>query len=987
MSNSFKLVIINLGFTSFKSSYPTVFFNNFSLFFYLKKTNNFLKMKKAVYFIFIIAFLLSCKPYSKDKNGISLKIKESVTNSKRLIRIDVLSDDIIHVKSFPTLSTENINSLIVDSAIQKETIPWAIEENDSIVILVTKKLKVHVNKESGAIQFTDLNGNTILTERKNKASQFKSKTIDGNNYFEIQQVFDSPENEAFYGLGQHQNGLVNYKGHDIDLFQHNIDDVVPFLVSSKNYGILWDNYSRSKFGDPRDFMPLSVLKVYDENGLAGGLTARYYTTYSNSEIFVTRQESEIRYKYLDELKKFPEKFPLGTGKVEWKGFLEANTDGLYKFQAYSAGFMKIWLNDSLIFDSWRQCWNPWSRNFSLEMKQGTKIPLTIEWIPDGGESYIALECLTPYEGDEMKELSLWSEAAKAIDYYFVYGSNIDEVISGYRKLTGKSPIMPNWAMGLWQSRERYKTQEELLGVVKEYRKRNIPLDNIVLDWHYWEEDKWGDHSFEPSRFQDPKKMMDELHNDLHANIMISVWPKYYVGTKNYDIMEKNGWLYMENINNKQKDWVGPGYVSTFFDVFNKDARKEFWKQINDSLFSKGIDGWWLDATEPDILSNTSFEARKKLMSPTALGDGSVYFNAFSLMQSKGVYEGQRGTDPNKRVFILTRSAFAGQQRYAAATWSGDVASRWSDLKEQIAAGLNFSMSGIPYWTTDIGGFSLERRYIDAKGKDLNEWRELNLRWYQFGVFCPLFRIHGQYPYREIYNTSPENNPVYKSMVYYDNLRYQLMPYIYSLAGMTYHNDYTIMRPLIMDHYNDVKVTNINDEYMFGPSMLVCPIYVYKAQDRSVYFPSTSNWYDLLTGEFFEGGKEYLVKAPLEKIPVFVREGSIVPVGPVMQYTGEIAPDSLTIYVYKGADGQFTLYEDDGTSYDYEKGLYSTIHFSYINSENKLILDERKGQFPGMLNERIFNIVIVSKENIQGLKSTPKISKTVKYDGKPISLEL
>jgi alpha-D-xyloside xylohydrolase len=853
--------------------------------------------------------LVSCNSYTKDEKGITLKVKDTINSCEKIIRLDVVSDDIIRVQSYPDKKIALKESLMIIDSLNLPTPDWKLADENDTLYLSTSTLLLKISKTSGKIAFFNSEGNLKLAEGKEGVTKFTPEEIEGETLYKVQQTFDSPDDEAFYGLGQHQNGQMNYKGQDVDVLQHNIVSVVPFLVSSKNYGILWDNYSHTKFGDPRDYEPISILKLYGKDEQPGGLTATYYADLDKKEIYTTRSENKIYYKFLDNMKDFPAGFNLAKGMVEWDGYIEASETGKYKFMAYSAGYMKLWVDNNLIFDCWRQCWNPWGRIFSLPMEPGKKVKIHIEWIPDAGESYMAFECLSPISDKEQNMLSLYSEAARKVDYYFINGNNIDEIIRGYRTITGKAPIMPEWAMGLWQSRERYKTQDELIGVVKEYRKRNIPLDNIVLDWQYWPEDKWGDHGFDYARFPNPEGMMEELHNQLHTNLMISVWAKYYENCKNYQIMKDRGWLYMQNIINKQKDWVGPGYVSTFYDAYNADARKEFWRQINDSLFSRGVDAWWLDATEPDVLSNTSIPERKKLIGPTAMGSSTEFINPFSLVQTQAVYEGQRNVSPNQRVFILTRSAYAGQQRYSAATWSGDVASRWSDLKEQIAAGVNFCISGIPYWTTDIGGFAMETRYMNPNAADLEEWRELNMRWYQFGVFCPLFRIHGQFPYREIYNTSPEGHPVYKSMVYYDKLRYKLMPYIYSLSGMTYFDDYTIMRALIMDHAVDKNVLNIADEFMFGPSLLVCPVYDYKVRDRKVYLPSTSNWYNLLSGEFFEGGKEYTVAAPLEKIPVFVKEGAIVPVGPDIQYVNEKLADPITLFVFEGKDGSFALYED------------------------------------------------------------------------------
>jgi len=410
------------------------------------------------------------------------------------------------------------------------------------------------------------------------------------------------------------------------------------------------------------------------------------------------------------------------------------------------------------------------------------------------------------------------------------------VISGYRTLTGKAQIVPKWALGFWQSRERYKTQNEILSTVDEFRKRKIPIDNIVLDWSYWKEAGWGSQDFDEARFPSPDSMIDVLHKKYNTQIMISVWPKFYEGISTYNEFDKQGWLYKKNIADRQRDWIGKGYISTFYDAFNEKARKGFWDLINKKIYSKGIDAWWMDASEPDILSNVDPEKRKLQMSPTALGSAAEYLNAYPLQNAKGIYEGQRSTDPDKRVFLLTRSGFAGSQRYAAVVWSGDIGSTWRDVKNQISAGSNFSMSGLPYWTMDAGGFVVPLKFEEPNAEGIEEWRELMTRWSQFGSFVPIFRSHGQFPFREIFNTAPEEHAAYKSFLYYDHLRYRLMPYIYSVAGAAYHNDYTIMRGLAMDFANDSEVLNITDQYMFGPSLLINPVYEYKKRQRELYLP-------------------------------------------------------------------------------------------------------------------------------------------------------
>ncbi len=649
----------------------------------------------------------------------------------------------------------------------------------------------------------------------------------------------------------------------------------------------------------------------------------------------------------------------------------------------SAGYARLWIDGRLLFDRWRQCWNASASYFTLNLEQGRRYPLKIEWIPDGGESYIALRYLTPLDDDEQQRISFWSEVADQIDYYFISGENMDEVISGYRTVTGKAPVMPEWAMGFWQSRQRYTNQEELLDVVREYRKRNIPFDNIVLDWQYWPADKWGDHQFDVTRFPDPDGMIRTLHDDLNARIMISVWPKYYVGTENYEAMKSKGYLYMRNVEMERRDWIG--YLSTFYDAFNADARTAFWNQINIALYSRGIDAWWLDATEPDITSNLPMEERKAMMNPTALGSADRYFNAYSLVQAQGVYEGQRATDPENRVFILTRSAFAGLQRYSAANWSGDIAARWHDMAAQIPCGLNMSMSGIPWWTMDIGGFSVESRYHNPSPADLDEWRELMTRWHQYGAFVPLFRSHGEFPFREIYNTAPDNHIAYKTMVEYNRLRYRLMPYIYSLAGQAWLNDYTIMRGLTMDFSLDTEVFDIADQYMFGPSLMVNPVTEYKVRSRKVYLPSAYGWYDVRTGRHYAGGTVVEADAPYEWMPLFAREGSLIPTGPDIQYTGEKEADPLTLWVYAGADGAFELYEDEGDNYNYEDGAYTLIPLTWNEAERTLTIGKREGEYRGMLHERTINVIMVSENRAVKLDFGRPPDKSVKYSGEEIKV--
>ena len=939
-----------------------------------------MKRMTVIYFVVFVLSISCTKKSTYEKLADGIVVHFNSKGNESHLKLQVIEDNIIHVTvaSADTFSVAKSLS-VVD--IKHEDATWELVETENELTLKTNAIQTIVMLATGEVIFKDSTGRVLLQEKKGGGKTFTSILDEGKKAYVIRQEFESPSDEAFYGLGGHQNGQVNYKGQDVELAQHNIVDVIPFLYSSKNYGILWDNYSISHFGDPREYLPLTSLKLFNKVGQEGGLTADYYV---GNNIVKSVNENKIDYEFLEtvQVDSFP-KDVARTGKVVWEGAFSSDVEGSHKFLIYSAGYYKVWLDEKLILDDWRQGWNPWTNKFEVSIKNGEKHKLKIEWMPDGG-AYIAVKHLDPISDEEQNRLSLSSDVADEINYYFVRGDNADEVIAGYRQLTGKAPIVPKWAMGFWQSRERYHSQKELIDVVKEYRRRMIPLDNIVLDWQYWEDPKWGSHEFDATRFPDPQGMMDELHKNLHANLMISVWPKFNVGTAHYDELNAKGFLFTRNAQKKRKDWVGIGYESTFYNPFIDEAGKLFWKQIDEKLNRYGIDGWWLDATEPDMHSNLSIDERKLNMSPTGMGSGARFFNAYSLLNSKGIYEGQRKSSPDKSVFILTRSAFAGQQRYGAVTWSGDIVSRWGDFQDQIATGINFSLSGIPYWTMDIGGFAVERRYNNATGETLNEWRELNTRWFQFGAFCPIFRSHGQYPFREIFNISPEGHEAYKSMLYYDKLRYRLMPYIYSLAGNSYFNDYTIMRGLVMDFNADPKVHNIADQYMFGPSLLINPVYVYKVTSRNLYLPEYTGWYDLYTGKYESGGQTLKADAPYGRMPVYVKEGSIIPMGPPLQYTSQKPVDPLTVFVYTGKDGIFNLYEDEGVNYNYEQGKSSTILFTYNEATNTLMIGNREGSFNGMLEKRTIQIVWVKKDRMVNIDAT-KPDKVISYEGKEVSI--
>jgi len=910
-------------------------------------------MKRLIIGAVVMLYACAQKPnYTKTEDGVIVDH----------VQLKIVLPNVIQVIAFPD-SIRTIESMMVVSDSKREAPKWDLIETSEGIDIKTTELIASISFDDGHVTFKDTTGNIILQESA-KGRTLEAYQLEGGTSYHTRQVFESPDDEAFYGLGGHQNGQMNYKGQDVELVQHNIVDVVPFVYSSRNYGILWDNYSISRFGDPREFLPLSSLQLFTRDDKPGGLTADYYV---EDKVVKSLIQNDIGIEYLETpaYDTLPQDVSR-KGKIVWEGSFTSDAEGEHKFLVYASNYFKVWVDDNLIMDKWRQNWNPWSNKFNVPLKKGEKHKLKIEWFPDGG--YMAVKHLDPLPPDEQSKLSLWSEAGDNINYYFIKGNNADEVISGYRNLTGKAPIPPKWAMGFWQSRERYRNQQEVIDVVKEYRKRHIPLDNIVLDWQYWKDPEWGTHTFDPSRFPNPKGMVDDVHK-LHANLMISVWPKFNKGTASYDEMNDQGFLFKRNIEKGRKDWVGIGYQNTFYDPFNDKAGKLFWQRIDERLNSLGIDAYWLDATEPDMHSNLSIEERKLNMTPTAIGPGAKYFNAYSLANSKNLYEGSRQVDPNKRVFILTRSAFAGQQRYAAVTWSGDIVSRWSDFKDQIAAGINFSLSGIPYWTMDIGGFAVERKYENAEGATLNEWKELNTRWFQFGAFCPIFRSHGQYPFREIYNIAAAGSEHYETMVAYDRLRYRLMPYIYTLSAKAYFDDYTIMRGLVMDFNDDRNVRNIADQYMFGPSILVNPVTDYEVRKREVYLPTGTGWYDFTTLKYFDGGQKLNVDAPLSTIPLFIKEGSIVPMGPDMEYTSEKS-DPITLRIFGGKDASFSLYEDEGTNYNYESDHFSLIPLTYNESEKTLTIGRRFGEYDGMKEHRSFLIDYVDSKGNKFQSAAP-----------------
>jgi alpha-D-xyloside xylohydrolase len=557
-----------------------------------------------------------------------------------------------------------------------------------------------------------------------------------------------------------------------------------------------------------------------------------------------------------------------------------------------------------------------------------------------------------------------SEVSDSMDYYFFYGPDFDRLIADYRELTGTTPLFGKWAYGYWQCKNRYDSQAELLAIAQKYRDLHIPLDNIVQDWFWW--NTMGEPVFNKN-YPDPKGMVDALHkNNVH--LMISVWPYFRPGSPVYDDMDKRGFF----IDRTKVQSFHPPRMA-LYDAFNPDARKYYWSLMNEALFKIGVDAWWLDTTEPETEGR---ETNLLVTNKVAIGNGARYANEFPLLTSTAVYEGQREATDKKRVFILSRSAYAGVQRNAVATWSGDVDPNWETFRRQIPAGLNYSLSGLPYWTTDIGGFV-------AANPDDPAYRELFVRWFEFGTFCPIFRVHGT-------RTTNQNElwsyglDAQKTLVAYDNLRYRLMPYIYSLAWKTTSEGYTIMRPLVMDFREDIRAQNIGDQFLLGPAILVNPVTEPGATARHLYLPA-AKWYDFWTGSTIQGGRALDAPSPIDRLPLYVRAGSILPLGPDVAYAAEKSANPIEVRVYRGANGAFTLYEDENDTYNYEKGAYSTILFSWDDATRTLTIGDRTGSFPGMLENRAFRVVFVNENHGTGGGLTENADRTVRYSGKKISV--
>jgi alpha-D-xyloside xylohydrolase len=602
---------------------------------------------------------------------------------------------------------------------------------------------------------------------------------------------------------------------------------------------------------------------------------------------------------------------------------------------------------------------------------------------------------------------LWADVVDELDYYFIRGERFDDITRGCHELTGRAPLPPKWAFGYAQSKERYINAKEMVDIVREYRRRKIPLDLIVLDWKSWPAGNgWGQKSFDPSRFPDPKAFTRELH-ELGAKLMVSIWPIMTGDCPDQRELLERGLML--------------GNQSTY-DAFQEEARRCYWEQANRGLFASGIDAWWCDCTEPfeaDWSGAVKPEPHARLaintdQSKRYLDPGLI--NAYSLLHSAGIYEGQRRATPDKRVLNLTRSSYAGQHRYATITWSGDICATWETLRRSIPEGVNFCVTGEPYWTLDIGGFFINndpalwfwrgdydagcRGLTDANATgpdpkdtgctDCGFW-ELYVRWLEYGVFLPMFRSHGTDAAREIWRFGEAGTPFYDAIAKYIRLRYQLIPYIYSLAAQVTLNSYTLMRAVALDFPDDAATHDLTDQYLFGSALMVCPVtrpmYFQRnsepvrdaAKSREVYLPKGGRWYDFWTDKAYAGGQTINADAPLETIPIFVRAGAILPMSPVMQYVDEIPDAPYEIRIYRGAGGEFSLYEDAGDNYDYETGGCAIVKLTWNDDRGELVISGRQGSFATLVKSREYRLVFVSEQGRE--------TRTARYTGQEIRVRV
>lgn len=851
------------------------------------------RRQKAVWFMLAALFLvgpisaaqtIQVKSFARSPGGVLFNMQHG------LLEIEVCSEGVVHVVYS---LRENIPAPAVSIVKDHwEPVPFHVARDHKEVRISTRKIAVLVQLSSGRISFLDGKGAVILQEPDGGGKMLTPAVVAGQNTWRPEQKFLSPSGEGFYGLGQHQEGFLNWRGIPLRLQQVDANISMPFVLSNKGYGLIWNNAAIT------DFNPTDEVVKIDPITRTGKFTSGAAGTYG----FMATG---------------------GTGR-ERLG-LEVDGETVVDLKGYVA---------------------PYAGSGVLDLKASTEHTLTMP----GASNEAAVYVRSPSE----TTTGFRSEAGDAIDYYFLYGPDLNQVVAAYREATGSAPLFPRWAYGFWQCRERYSTQNQLLEAAAGFRQRKLPVDVMVQDWQYWGKYGWNAMRFDEDNYPDPSAMIRTLHEE-NLHFVISVWSKFEPKTDIFKKMQSQSLLVPDT------EW---------FDAFNPKARELFWSTMRDGIFKHGADGWWLDATEPefDILKDK----------PTFLGLGNYLRNAYPFFVTQAVYQGQRTNAPNRRVVILTRSAYLGLQRNAAAAWSGDIAGNWTDFRRQISTGLGFTMTGVPYWTTDIGGFDRPHDQHESAA-----YHELLTRWFEYGIFCPLFRIHGNQSETEIWKYGPEVETTFRK---YDGLRYRLLPYIYSTAWRITEKGDNLMHSLPLDYHSDPTVTDIADQFIFGPSLLINPVVTPNARNRSLYLPHEPAWIDFWTGQRVTGGQTITADAPLEKIPVYVKAGSILPLGPVMQYATE-AKGPIELRIYPGRDASFVLYDDEGDNYNYEKGAHSTIPIQWNESSKTLTLGPTQGNFPGIPGSTVFRIVRVRPGHGIGFDPAIQPDAEIIYKGGKVRAQL
>lgn len=855
-------------------------------------------------FLPLASFSQVYQKYTLENDGLKIQLSEGILNiiplTDKAVRIQWEKDGIREDKEFV---------LINKGAAPK----FKLKESTYKLDLITNSITISFDKNTSAITYSDKNGKVFLSEKAGSRKLVKS-AVDGEPCFIAEQRFDSPADEHLFGLGQFQDGNFDLRNVSRELIQVNSQIAIPFLYSSKGYGILWHQYGLTDFNPADNVINLSKSTSADK----GNAIAEVTTTSGTQK--VSQQQSVYTGKFsVDQDGEYS--LMLDLGNMDNRHFVAIDSEPIIDQS-------NLWLPPAV---GKLIKLKAGEHNVQVLCKSGNTPKLSFKKTND--------------------ETVFRSPNAKSLDYVVFSGNDADEVIANYRNLSGNVPMLPLWAFGFWQCRERYTSGDHLVNTIKEFRKRNLPVDVIVQDWQYWGKYGWGVPKFDEDHYPNPEKFIKELH-DLDAHFSISVWENL---DKKSDVakayIDKN--LYIPN--------------SPWIDIYNPETQKTHWNALNKNLFAYGVDSWWMDATEPE---NDALVGKK-----TYFGLGDFYRLTYPLFVSKAVYEGQRETNPQKRVTTLTRSAFPGQQRYGTINWSGDIGGTWDTYRRQIVAGLNFSLTGMPYWTTDIGGFFRpgKSQYTDEK------YHDLLARWFQWGAFNTIFRIHGYQSETEPWKYGEKVEENMRKML---NLRYRLMPYIYSEAWQISKNGSTMMRPLVMDFKNDEKAIQQPYEYMFGKSFLVAPITEANQTQASVYLPIGNDWFNFWTGERFKGGQTQTVASPSDKIPVFVKAGAIIPMGKIMQSTAQKLQDTIEVRVYKGADASFDLYEDEGDNYSYEKGNYTVIPFTWEDKKQSLTIGKLQGSYPNSLKKRVFNVVFVSEAAGAGIEES-SLRKEVIYQSKNI----